>query len=337
MRRSLSASAQDPFLAKKKILNYFVILDSISSATEGVEEKDGGKAGAGLAPLLDAARRGPAVLLLANTDKLGLKVRGSGTLNDRADIVFEVRDATDLKIEAKMQAWWDALPDGAEHAWGERTKRRRRRDSYRLAMMASKFRLGEEPNPLAYEIRHDTEPWSVAEVTSEIEQQLDDAKRQVADAEQAKVDGAVAALREKLPLPKNPEAVEVLTSFGLSRSAARRLIDDRAGRDWILAGAGTIQSRIDRPVRCQYLRWRRGWGHLERPEPAPTSWRSDPRIPEQLRDELLRWEPQLKAMGWSEERIWRRSFWPHSAEHPMTVAKPRTPWCIAKSGEPSKR
>jgi AAA domain len=49
----------------------FVILDSISAATEGVEEKDGGKAGAGLAPLLDAARKGPAVLVLANTDKAG--------------------------------------------------------------------------------------------------------------------------------------------------------------------------------------------------------------------------------------------------------------------------
>ena len=57
-----------------------MILDSISAATEGVEERDGGKAGAGLAPLLDAARRGPAVLLLANATKDGLKVRGSGTL-----------------------------------------------------------------------------------------------------------------------------------------------------------------------------------------------------------------------------------------------------------------
>lgn len=37
----------------------FVILDSISAATQGVEEKDGGKAGAGLAPLVDAVRRRP--------------------------------------------------------------------------------------------------------------------------------------------------------------------------------------------------------------------------------------------------------------------------------------
>src|SRR4029077_4424716 len=119
------------------------------------------KAGAGIAPLLDAARRGPAVLVLANTDKLGLKIRGSGTLPDRADIVFEIRDATDLRLEARHGVWGDALPDPAEHAWADRAKRRRRRDSYRLALVPSKFRLGQEPNPQAFEIHHHTVPWSV--------------------------------------------------------------------------------------------------------------------------------------------------------------------------------
>jgi hypothetical protein len=116
-----------------------VILDSISAATEGVEEKDGGKAGAGIAPLIDAAPRGPAVLLLANTTKDGIKVRGSGTLPDRADILFEVRDATSLKADAKYSAWWDALPEAGGHAWAERAKRRRVRDCYRLALVTSKF------------------------------------------------------------------------------------------------------------------------------------------------------------------------------------------------------
>jgi len=216
-----------------------VILDSVSAATEGVEEKDGGKAGAGLAPLLDAARRGPAVLLLANTTKDGLKVRGSGTLTDRADIVFEVRDATDLQVEVKHQAWWDALPDGGEHAWADRARRRRRRDSYRLALVTSKFRLGEEPNPICFEVNHDTDPWSVIEVTSEVEQQLEDAKRQAADAEQAKIDIAVAALQAALPLAKTPDAINVLVAHGLGRNDARRLIADRTGQDWISRGNGT--------------------------------------------------------------------------------------------------
>lgn len=217
----------------------FVVLDSISAATEGVEEKDGGKAGAGLAPLLDAARRGPAVLLLANTTKDGLKVRGSGTLSDRADIVFEVRDATDLKVDVKHEVWWEALPESGEHAWSDRAKRRRRRDSYRLALVVSKFRLGEEPNPIVFEVHHDLDPWSVTDVTAEVEQQLEDAKRAAADAAQAKADAAVAALAAALPIAKNPGAIDLLVGLGFGRNAARRLIADRTGRDWILASPGT--------------------------------------------------------------------------------------------------
>jgi len=45
-------------------------------------------------------------------------------------------------------------------------------------------------------------------------------------------------------------------------------------------------------------------------------WRDDPAIPEGVRQEILRWEPQLLVMGWSQERIWRRTFWPHTREHP---------------------
>jgi len=217
----------------------FVILDSISAATEGVEERDGGRAGAGLAPLLDAARRGPAVLMLANTTKDGVKVRGSGTLSDRADIVFEVRDATDLKVDAKHSTWWDALPDCGEHAWSDRAKRRRRRDSYRLALVTSKFRLGEEPNPICFEIRHDTDPWTVEDVTQQLEEQLEAAKRAAADADQKKMDLAVAALIAKLPMPKNPDALQLLQDHGLSRNEARRLLADRANRDWVVKGSGT--------------------------------------------------------------------------------------------------
>jgi hypothetical protein len=217
----------------------FVILDSISAATEGVEEGDGGKAGAGLAPLLDAARKGPAVLLLANTTKDGLKVRGSGTLSDRADLVFEVRDATDLKLESKHEVWWAALPDSAEHMWSDRAKRRRRRDSYRLALVTSKFRLGEEPDPSAFEVHHDSDPWRVLDVTTEIETHLEEAKRQAKDEAQEKIDIAAAALRKVLPIAKNPDALDILVAHGLSRNGARRLLTDRIGRDWIITGKGS--------------------------------------------------------------------------------------------------
>jgi hypothetical protein len=50
------------------------------------------------------------------------------------------------------------------------------------------------------------------------------------------------------------------------------------------------------------------------------SRRDDPQIPVQVHEEILRWEPQLRIMGWSQERIWRQTFWPHTAEHPRGLA-----------------
>jgi hypothetical protein len=216
-----------------------VILDSISASTEGVDQGDGGAAGAGLAPLLDAARKGPAVLVLANTDKAGLKIRDSGVLSDRVDVVYEVRDATDLTVTAKHGAWWDALLPAGEEAWGDRAKRRRRRDSYWLGLIPSKFRIGEWPDPRALEIHHNTEPWSVTDITAELEQKLERAKRAAADAEQAKLDAAAAELAKHLPIAKTTDAIETLRKAGLGRNSARRLIEERLGRDWQQVGAGS--------------------------------------------------------------------------------------------------
>jgi hypothetical protein len=223
--------------------NYdLIVLDSISAATEGVDQGDGGKAGAGLAPLLDTARKGPAILLLANTDKTGEKIRDSGVLSDRTDVIFEARDATDLKLAAKHEVWWDALPPAGEQAWSDRPKRRRRRDSYCLALVPSKFRIGEWPDSLAFEIHHDTEPWSAIDVTREFEQELEQAKRDAADAEQAKLDHAADVLKQRLPLAKTTAAIDVLcdpNGPNLRRNEARRLIEDRMEREWVQVGAGT--------------------------------------------------------------------------------------------------
>jgi hypothetical protein len=49
-------------------------------------------------------------------------------------------------------------------------------------------------------------------------------------------------------------------------------------------------------------------------------WRDDPQLNEQVRFEIERWWPQMRLMNWSEERIWRRTFWPHIAEHPRGLA-----------------
>ena len=83
-------------------------------------------------------------------------------------------------------------------------------------------------------------------------------------------------------------------------------IDEMAG---VVAEVPTPRANPDEALGAQ---------PIPKPQPAPPAiaWRDDPLIPEQVRFEIERWEPLLKAHGWGEERIWRRPFWPHSAEHP---------------------
>ena len=72
-----------------------IIVDSIDAMTEGVGGPDSSKPARAMAPLLDICRHehGPAVLLLGNTVKTAAHSRGSGVMEDRADMVYEVRDA----------------------------------------------------------------------------------------------------------------------------------------------------------------------------------------------------------------------------------------------------
>jgi len=87
----------------------FIIIDSLSPALEGgIDERQGGQNSDALAALLNIVQRGPGALLIANTTKTASSIRGSGILSDRADLVFEVRDATDFKPNPKHEVWWDA-------------------------------------------------------------------------------------------------------------------------------------------------------------------------------------------------------------------------------------
>ena len=217
-----------------------VVLDSLSATTEGVEERDGGGTGKALAPLLDLARRGPAVLVLANTRKDGEVIRGAVVIGDRADIVYEVRDATDLVLDPKKGVWWECLPAAGDAAWSSRPKRRRRRDDYRLAFIPSKFRIGEEPDPFVLEITL-TDPWTLCEVTEEIEAAHDEAKGEAEVERQRKIETAVATLDIRIraafeaghPLTKT-QAEGVLGEAGISRSVARTQFQEQLGKRWIL-------------------------------------------------------------------------------------------------------
>jgi hypothetical protein len=212
-----------------------VILDSLDSSAEGVGEADSAKPSRAVAPLLDIAHRpqGPAILILGNTVKSGKHGRGSGVVEDRADICFEVRDATDLKPTG-TKPWWEELPPAGAGAWAQRASRRKHRDSYRLAFIPSKFRIGEEPDPFILELDLSGETWTVRDVTAEVEaaveakdpfqgvqQRLADAESQLAKEVQKHAEAGQDLLTER-------DAIPSLLYLGLTRGEARKLVQDGA-------------------------------------------------------------------------------------------------------------
>src|SRR5439155_25012875 len=147
-----------------------VIVDSLDSMTEGVGEMDSGKPSRALAPLLDIARRpnGPGVLILGNTVKSARHSRGSGVVEDRADICFEVRDATGFRPDGSSP-WHEQLPSGGAEHWAQRASRRKGQKIFRLAFSPTKFRIGEEPAPFVYELDLSGQLWKARRVTGELE------------------------------------------------------------------------------------------------------------------------------------------------------------------------
>jgi hypothetical protein len=85
-------------------------------------------------------------------------------IEDRADIVYQVRDASELKLSGS-KPWWEELPAADAGSWANRASRRKQREKYRLAFVSSKFRPAEEPEPFVLEIDLSTDPWTVLDVT----------------------------------------------------------------------------------------------------------------------------------------------------------------------------
>jgi hypothetical protein len=218
-----------------------VIIDSWDAASEGVGEQDSAKPSQATATVNDLAHvaGGPAVLVLGNTVKSGSHGRGSGVVEDRADLVYEVRDATDLQPSG-TRAWWAELPPAGRDAWVDRAGRRKHRARCRLAFVPSKFRLGEEPDPFALELDFTTAPWSLQDVTAELvaagEAAAEEAKEQAATIRVA----AVAALRAEIearesagdPPYTKERAVAFLTYSKIKRDRARLVLDEEDGRSW---------------------------------------------------------------------------------------------------------
>jgi 5S rRNA maturation endonuclease (ribonuclease M5) len=222
-----------------------VILDSLDSATEGVGEQDSSKPSRAFAPLLDIARRenGPSVLVLGNTIKSGQNSRGSGVIEDRADIVYEVRDATDFHPSGSKPSWVEELPPAGVGNWAARSSRRKQRSKYRLAFTASKFRIGVEPEPFILEIDTSMEPWTVADVTNLVDSEGAAERERRASEKREIIAKAVAALVAEInrraqasepPMTKRKDAEGFLMLQGLKRGEARETLDTRNGKDWSL-------------------------------------------------------------------------------------------------------
>ncbi len=217
-----------------------VIVDSLDATAEGVGEQDSAKPSKALASLLDIARRehGPAILVLGNTIKSGAHGRGSGIVEDRADIVYEVRDGTDLQPTGS-KPWLEELPPADAGSWATRTTRRQRRETYRLAFAPTKFRIGEEPEPFILEVDLSAELWTLRDVTDAVDRAGAEARQaREREAQERREEAAVALAREVdaraaagTPLVKI-EAEELLRGHGLTRKAARELID--TGAAWRL-------------------------------------------------------------------------------------------------------
>jgi hypothetical protein len=213
-----------------------VIVDSLGASTEGISEKEGRQTQEFLATLKDLARRGPALLCLDNTTKAATQYRGRGEKADAVDILYECRNITGW-TPSKAGDWWEDLPDFGEHTWQQRATRRTGQAVLRMAFIPSKFRPGIEPEPFVLEIDTRVDPWTLADVTAEIAtagaQAAQDQRRhdrqQVEHAAQHLMKALIARSAET-PILKE-EAETLLRGYGLTRKAARTLLESGGNRD----------------------------------------------------------------------------------------------------------
>jgi phage/plasmid primase-like uncharacterized protein len=220
-----------------------VIIDSFDSHAEGVGEQDSARPSRAIAPLLDIAHRegGPAVLVLGNTVRSGKHSRGSGVVEDRADIIYEVRDITGWTPSGNKD-WWEELPPASAADWASRASRKKKRpEKVSAAFICTKLR-GEEPEPFGLEIDFTKEPRALREITDEIDKAGTEARETRRRDLQQKLDLATKALvaelarREKAgepPLHKDRGAVPFLSAIGLGRNQARELLKRWAGKEWV--------------------------------------------------------------------------------------------------------
>jgi hypothetical protein len=207
-----------------------VLIDSFGASTIGVSEREGAKTQEVLETLKSLAHRGPAVLVLANTTKSAAAYRGRGEIADTVDLLYEARDITGWQPPVG-EAWWEHLPDAGDEQWARRASRRRGQTSLRLAFIPSKFRLGIEPEPFCLEMDTARTPWTLADVTEQIERAGAELEQQARQEKADRLEEAAATLLQEIAhrqvdgrMMLKYEAERFLQKQGLSQSEARSLL-----------------------------------------------------------------------------------------------------------------
>jgi hypothetical protein len=178
--------------------------------------------------------QGPAAAVTGNTTKDARSGRGCGIFGDRADIIYEVRDVTGF-TPSGTRYWVEELPPASRADWAVQNRRRKGRKRYRLAFFCTgKFRGGEVPAPFVLEVRHDTDPWEVVDVTADLIRAGEDAAQAARAVAAAVIEKACqtfeAALRER---ELNQERAEqIFRDAGVTRAAARSLLKQHVGTRW---------------------------------------------------------------------------------------------------------
>jgi hypothetical protein len=163
-------------------------------------------------------------------------------IEDRADIVFEVRDCTGFRPTGQ-KPWVEELPPAAAADWASRSSRREKQVKFRLAFIPTKYRPGEEPEPFIVELNLAEEPWTVRDVTDEVdlEGKAEHERREREAAE--RTERAKTALLEEInrraealepPLYKDRDAIPLLQKNGLTQKQSRQVIKDGDGFKWRL-------------------------------------------------------------------------------------------------------
>jgi Bifunctional DNA primase/polymerase, N-terminal/Primase C terminal 2 (PriCT-2)/AAA domain len=242
----LTREQDPPFLTDREAWARFpveaydvVILDSVGSFTAGVTEKEGKETTLILDTIKDLTTRGPALVLLNNTEKTGTNVRGRGEWANQVDVHYEIRDMTGVALSGK-KPWTEEIPPDGAADWHAREARRRGKTSYRLAFFVEKFRIGQQPDPFVVELSLTGERWTLTDATATVEHEVEAAKTKTRDEKDTKLHAAASALAEVVTerfALENPillgEAMEFLQKERhLSRDSSRQLITDQAGGRW---------------------------------------------------------------------------------------------------------